>query len=96
MPDEKIIMLAKKNHPETDHFIDISGEICPMTFVKTKLLIERMKPGETAQLRLQGQEPLDNVPRSIEDYGHTILRLEPEEKNAASDAIHILIFRKQA
>ncbi len=88
--------MPSKTLPETDYFIDISDEICPMTFVKTKLLMERMAQGETAQIRLQGREPLDNVPRSIEDYGHKILLLEPEKNNAASDAIHVLIFRKDA
>jgi TusA-related sulfurtransferase len=90
------ITLPNKNLPEADYFIDISDEICPMTFVKTKLLIERMALGETARVRLQGKEPLDNVPRSIKDYGHTIISLEREEHHAGADGIHVLIFRKDA
>lgn len=77
-----------------DHFIDISSEICPMTFVKTKLLIERMGQGETAEVRLQGIEPLENVPRSIKDFGHEILLLEPEDKNGPDHGIHRLILKK--
>ena len=79
---------------KTDYFIDISSEICPMTFVKTKLLIERMGQGETAEVRLQGKEPLENVPRSIKDFGHEILLLEPEDKTSPNDGIHRLILRK--
>jgi TusA-related sulfurtransferase len=59
-------------------FLDITGEVCPMTFVKTRLLIERMAPGEVAEVRLTGEEPLKNVPESVAELGHTILSLAPE------------------
>ena len=73
-----------------DHILDITGDICPITFVKTKLLIERMQSGEIAEIRLPSGEPLENVPRSVGEEGHAILSLEsiPE-----SDA-HILLIRK--
>src|SRR4029077_17836628 len=45
-----------------DHAIDITGEVCPMTFVRTKLRLERMQPGEVLSVRLRGEEPLRNVP----------------------------------
>ncbi|MGZ8995818.1 MAG: sulfurtransferase TusA family protein, partial [Rhodospirillales bacterium] len=35
-----------------DFFIDITADVCPMTFVRTKLLIERMASGQTAEIRL--------------------------------------------
>lgn len=87
-------MKNKNNNTEADHSIDISDEICPMTFVKTKLLIERMGVGETADVRLQGHEPLNNVPRSVREFGHEVLSLEPEEEGAAADSIHHLLIRK--
>jgi len=62
----------------TDHRLDITSEVCPMTFVKTKLLLERMAPGEIAEVRLKGTEPRDNVPRSVRDHGHEVLALEAE------------------
>ena len=43
-------------HPkpiQADHDIDITGEVCPMTFVRTKLKLERMRPGETLSVRLR-------------------------------------------
>lgn len=61
-----------------EYFLDITGEVCPLTFVKTKLLIEKMAPGDVAEVRLKGREPLENVPRSIRDLGHEILSLQPE------------------
>ena len=87
-------ILPDTDNIDADYFLDISDEICPMTFVKAKLLIERMTVGETARIRLQGVEPLDNVPRSIKDYGHEILSIEGETAEAPSDGIHLLIFRK--
>jgi TusA-related sulfurtransferase len=59
----------------TEHRLDITSEVCPMTFVKTKLLLERMAPGDIAEVRLKGAEPRDNVPRSVRDHGHEVLAL---------------------
>ena len=61
-----------------DQTIDITGEVCPMTFVRTKLKLERMQPGEVLSVRLRGEEPLRNVPRAARDEGHIILRIVPE------------------
>jgi TusA-related sulfurtransferase len=79
---------------DIDHFIDITAEVCPLTFVKTKLLIERMRPGEIAEVRLRGQEPLENVPRSIRDHGHSVLGLEPEDGCDGPFGVHRLLLRK--
>jgi TusA-related sulfurtransferase len=61
------------------YFIDITGDVCPLTFVKTKLLLEKMPPGAVATVRLKGVQPLDNVPRSVRAHGHEVISLEPEE-----------------
>ena len=61
-----------------DYFLDITSLVCPMTFVKTKLLIERMAAGEIAEIRLNDGEPLQNVPRSVREHGHEVLSLERE------------------
>ncbi len=69
----------------TDRFLDITDEVCPMTFVKTRLLIERMAPGEIAEVRLTGEEPLKNVPESVAELGHAILSLAPEGAGESKD-----------
>src|SRR3954469_24341578 len=58
--------------------IDITGEVCPMTFVRTKLRLERMRPGEVLSVRLRGEEPLRNVPKAARDEGHCLLWIVPE------------------
>jgi len=61
--------------PETQ--LDISGENCPLTFVRTKLCLERMADGAILRVRLRDGEPLANVPRAVLDHGHEILAAKP-------------------
>lgn len=63
-----------------DVFLDITSDVCPLTFVKTKLLIERMESGQVAEVRLNDGEPLSNVPRSVKEHGHDVLSLEEESE----------------
>ena len=76
-----------------DYFIDITGEVCPLTFVKAKLRVERMAPGETLEIRLNQGEPLENVPRAMAELGHEILGMAAED-DAAADAPYRLRIRK--
>ena len=71
-----------------DYVLDITGEVCPMTFVRTKLRLERMRPGEILNVRLHGDEPLRNVPKAASEEGHAILAIE-----ADGDA-HIITIRR--
>ena len=64
-----------------------------MTFVRTKLLIEAMKPGETAEVRLPDGEPAENVPRAVREHGHEILSLR---RDTAAPGTHVLRLRKRA
>jgi TusA-related sulfurtransferase len=76
-------------------FLDISGEVCPLTFVRTKLLIESMAPGQVAEIRLAGAEPLANVPRAIAQLGHAILALTPETIGGGAAAAYRLRLQKR-
>jgi len=58
--------------------IDITGDVCPMTFVRTRLALDRMAPGEVLRVRLKGEEPLRNVPRTAADQGHEVLSQETD------------------
>ena len=72
-----------------DQTIDITGEVCPMTFVRTKLRLERMRSGEILSVRLRGEEPLRNVPRTAREQGHAVLSLE-----TAADGTSLLLLRR--
>ncbi|MBF0444692.1 MAG: sulfurtransferase TusA family protein [Magnetococcales bacterium] len=56
----------------TDAFIDITAEHCPMTFVRVKLKLEEMSKGQTLTVRLNGGEPLKNVPQSLKDENYSV------------------------
>lgn len=83
------------NKSPVDFELDITDQVCPLTFVRTKLLLERMSPGQIAAVRLKGAEPLDNVPRSVRDTGHTVVSLEPEDPAAGPHGVHTLVIRKE-
>ena len=51
--------------------------------------MERMKPGEVAEILLSGGDPLENVPRSVFEHGYEIISLEAE-----SEDIYKLIIKK--
>jgi len=76
------------------HHLDITPETCPMTFVRTKLLIEKMAPGDVAEVRLKGAEPLENVPKSVTEMGHSVLALDAEDGGDPGDAVFRLLIRK--
>ncbi len=77
----------------SQYSLDITSDICPLTMVKTKLLIERMQAGEIANIRLNAGEPLDNVPRTLRDQGHEVLEIKEEE---AGSGVCCLLVRKGA
>jgi tRNA 2-thiouridine synthesizing protein A len=69
--------------------LDITSEVCPMTFVRTRLALDRMQPGETLLVKLKGEEPIRNVPRTATEQGHEILQLETDVDGVS----HLLIRR---
>ncbi len=56
--------------------VDITKEVCPMTYVRVKLAIEALDDGATLEVLMRGAEPLKNVPRSATDEGHEVLSLQ--------------------
>ena len=67
-----------------------------MTYVRTRLQIEKMSPGEILEIRLAGAEPLRNVPDSLTELGHEILSLaaDPDARGPSGGAVHRLLVRK--
>jgi TusA-related sulfurtransferase len=52
--------------------LDITALSCPLTWVRTKLELDRMAPGETLDVRCAPGEALANVSRSAADAGHDV------------------------
>ena len=70
-----------------DLAIDVTTDLCPMTFVRTRLALDRLCPGQVLEVRLRGEEPRRNVPRTATEQGHEILALHED----ADGTTHLLL-----
>lgn len=68
-------MMAEFNFTVDDR-VDITDVQCPVTFVKTKVALEELDEGQVLQVHMNGGEPAQNVPRSVKEEGHEILKLQ--------------------
>ncbi|MGM9578192.1 MAG: sulfurtransferase TusA family protein [Evtepia sp.] len=69
--------------------VDITDVVCPVTFVKAKVALEELDDGEILVVHMNDGEPVQNVPRSIKEDGHQILKLIDN-----GDSTYDLIVRK--
>lgn len=58
--------------------LDVTGEKCPMTFVRTRLALDGLLPGGLLAVHLRGAEPHKNVTQSVRALGHLILADQAE------------------
>ncbi len=73
-----------------DFTIDITSQTCPMTYVHTRLALERLRPGQILRVLLRGADPERQVPSSAARQGHTVLESSKDEHGLST----ILIRRK--
>jgi len=66
--------------------IDLTGELCPINFIKAKIALEDLKKLEILEIYLDDGIPIKNVPRSLELDGHIVLDIEK-----ADDAFRVLV-----
>jgi len=52
---------------------DFRGVACPLNFVKTKIELSKLKPGDILEIRLDDGAPIENVPGSVQAEGHKII-----------------------
>ena len=60
-----------------DRELDIRGQVCPYTFVKTRLALEDMPPGRVLRVLVDYEPAIKNVPRSVQLQGDEVLSVEP-------------------
>ena len=72
-----------------DETVDITNVVCPVTFVKTKVALEELDAGQILSVHMKDGEPVQNVPRSVKEEGHQILKLIDNE-----DGTYDLIVKK--
>ncbi len=75
---------------KSGRLVDLTGEVCPMTFVKAKLHMERTTPGDSIVFVLKAGEQMRSVVCSLKEEGHRI-----EEVKREADRFRLLV-RKAA
>ena len=69
----------KMSEIKFDDTVDITDVVCPVTFVKAQVALEELDDGQILAVRMNNGEPVQNVPRSIKEEGHQILKLDDNE-----------------
>ena len=64
-------------------FLDLTKYKCPITFVKAKLALEKLKKTETLTIKINEGEDLDNMPESLKEIGFKIVKKIKIKKNIA-------------
>lgn len=70
--------------------IDLRGTPCPVNFVRTKLRLEQMQPGQLLEVWLDAGEPVEQVPDSLTMAGHVVEQLEKR------DGFYSLVVRRSS
>lgn len=60
--------------------LDLKGTPCPINYVKAKIFLENLDSGDLVEIFLDGGEPINNVPKSLEADGHKILKTERQDE----------------
>ena len=84
VPEEKAPAEKASAAEETETIVpdvkkDFRGVMCPMNFVKTKIALTPMQSGQILEILLDDGAPIENVPGSVKNEGHTILSTEKVE-----------------
>jgi tRNA 2-thiouridine synthesizing protein A len=74
---------------DADAVLDITTQTCPMTYVRTRLALDRLSPGQILEVHLRGEEPARNVPATAAQQGHEVLSLD-----TAPDGLTVLRLRR--
>jgi len=66
---------------KVDRELDLRGEVCPFTFVKSKLIIEQMNIGEVLKVILDYYPSVENVPKSMKEEYQEVLAVKQIGEN---------------
>ena len=82
--------IASPHLQTPDLHIDITADTCPMTFVRTRLALDRLASGQILAVRLRGEEAVQNVPRTSVEQGHTLV-----SQTTGQDGVTCLLLRRK-
>ena len=64
--------------------VDVRDVACPLTWVRTRIALERVAVGESLEVLLAAGESLENVPRTAAEEGHQVVSRDPWPEGGAS------------
>ena len=70
--------------------VDLSGTVCPMTFVKARMSLAQVPAGETVEFVLKEGDQMREVPKSLKEEGHQI-----EAVRKDGDHFHLTVRKLQ-
>lgn len=68
--------MNKMGDIKIDKNLDIRGEVCPYTLVKSKLAVESIDVGQVVEIILDYPEAAESIPKAMLNYGHSVLKVE--------------------
>ncbi len=83
-------MIEKMNELKPDKTIDLKGEVCPYTFVKSKLALEEMGLDQVLEVVVDHEPAVENVPKSLKNEGQRVLAV-----NKINDTDWKILVRKE-
>lgn len=60
---------------KVDQELNLRGEVCPYTFVKSKLALEELEVGQVLRVIVDNPRSAEDVPRSLANEGNTVLEV---------------------
>jgi TusA-related sulfurtransferase len=64
-------------------FLDLTKYKCPITFVKAKIALEKLRKHESLVIKINEGEDLNNMPESLKEIGFKIIKKKKLQKNIA-------------
>lgn len=61
---------------KVDQELNLRGEVCPYTFIKSKLALEQLETGEVLRVIVDNPRSAADVPRSLAGEGNEVLEVD--------------------
>ena len=76
MPISSPLSFAQTSSLPGDEILDLCGEVCPFTFVRAKLTMERLEVGKRLFIVVDHEPAVLNIPRSAKEWGQQVVGTE--------------------
>jgi len=78
---EVLIIKSSMEKINCDKELDIRGDVCPFTFVKSKLALEQMEVGQVLRVIVDYKPSAESVPKSMREEGQEVLAVNQLSEN---------------